>query len=147
MNLIIFFSGSYLIYIAVLYAFYVLWSQRKFFMFKVVTIFSTTAVAWMVADLLKNLVESPRPNVTPQLIFPNDIFSFPSDHATFMFALAVAIYSYDKYAGVILFLLAIITGMSRVLAGVHFWYDIVGGLLVGVAVALISIRAMRNLRG
>ena len=144
MNSIIFFGGTYLIYIAAIYAIYTLWKQRSFFMYKSVIVFSISVMSWTVAHILKIVVASPRPDVVAPIITVDDIYGFPSGHATFMFALAIALYEYDKRAGIILFLLAILTGIARVLAGVHSWYDIVGGLLVAMIVSFIAIRSARN---
>lgn len=139
MNLIIIFCATYLIFIAAAYAFYhvITKKERKHHIRHIAIIFGSAVLAWVVAHFMKNAIAHPRPEVLNTLIAPdqNDMFSFPSGHATFMFALAFAMYSFDKHAGKILFVLALLVGIARVLAGVHFWYDILGGFIVAWAVA------------
>jgi len=65
--------------------------------------------------------------------------SFPSDHTTFMFAILFSFLFYKKTKKYILFLfiLALIGGFARVIIGVHYPYDIFGGILTGFVGALI----------
>jgi len=58
-------------------------------------------------------------------------YSFPSGHATFFMALAVSIFFYHKKAGYIFMFFALIIGIARIVAGVHFPTDILGGFVVG----------------
>ncbi len=66
--------------------------------------------------------------------------SFPSGHALAMFAIAAAVYHYDKKAGVILYVMAILTGVSRVVVGVHYPSDIIGGAILGIIVGLLMVK-------
>ncbi|NIT03555.1 phosphatase PAP2 family protein, partial [Candidatus Saccharibacteria bacterium] len=61
--------------------------------------------------------------------------SFPSGHTTFLAALGTASFFTDRWVGVTVIILALLTGMGRVLAGVHYPVDIVGGFLLGATVA------------
>ena len=54
-------------------------------------------------------------------------------------------YGFDKKPAHILFALAAITGAARVLSGVHYWYDILGGFVIGAGVASIVYILVRNL--
>lgn len=58
--------------------------------------------------------------------------SFPSGHAAFFFAIAAIIYFYNKKAGLWLFLSAFLIGLARVVTGVHWPSDIMGGAVVGI---------------
>jgi len=57
--------------------------------------------------------------------------SFPSGHATFFFALAFALWLFDKKWGKWVFVFAIVNGIARIIAGVHWPLDIIGGCIVG----------------
>ncbi len=138
MNQIIIFCASDLIFISTFYAFvYILWKhERKHHIRHIALIFGSAVLAWVVTHFLKEIIAHPRPEGVALLI-PGDVYSFPSGHATFMSALAFSMYGFDKKAGKIIFVLAIITGIARVLAGVHFWYDIAFGFVVGFLVSYI----------
>jgi undecaprenyl-diphosphatase len=62
--------------------------------------------------------------------------SFPSDHATGAFALATAVWLYDRTFGTILMALAAVLSFSRVYVGTHYPGDVVAGALIGSAVAI-----------
>ena len=57
--------------------------------------------------------------------------SFPSDHATAAFALAVAIFLYHRRAGWLMLAMAATVSVSRVLVGVHYPSDVLAGALLG----------------
>ena len=58
--------------------------------------------------------------------------SFPSDHASGMFAMAFAlILASLRKTGLVMLGLAILVSWARVYLGVHFPFDILGGCLVG----------------
>ncbi len=59
--------------------------------------------------------------------------SFPSGHAAFFFALSTALYFYNKRWGIAFFIASAVIGLARVMAGVHYPSDIVGGAVVGIA--------------
>jgi undecaprenyl-diphosphatase len=60
--------------------------------------------------------------------------SFPSDHATVFFTLGLAlIWASLRKTGALMLALAVLVGWARVYLGVHFPFDIAGGLLVATA--------------
>ncbi len=61
--------------------------------------------------------------------------SFPSGHATLFSALAVAIYVVHKKVGYVFMFFALIIGLSRIVAGVHFPVDILAGFAIGTAIS------------
>ena len=79
----------------------------------------------------------PRPFVIPTgtLLFsyPADS-SFPSDHSTIIFSMALMLiyFKRTRLPGFLFLVMGIIGGTARVFAGVHFPLDIVGSLLVSV---------------
>ena len=60
--------------------------------------------------------------------------SFPSDHATGGFALALGVWAYDRVLGTILLVLAAILSFARVYVGTHYPGDVAGGAVIGAAV-------------
>ena len=77
--------------------------------------------------------------------------SFPSDHATAAFGLALAAYAFlSRRWGAALFVLALLIGFARVYVGIHYPGDIGGGFLaavigVGVVALLYRRRSPRRL--
>jgi undecaprenyl-diphosphatase len=61
--------------------------------------------------------------------------SFPSDHATGAFALAMGVWFYDRKLARILFALAGLLAFSRVYVGTHYPGDVAGGALIGAGIA------------
>ena len=100
--------------------------------------------AWLVAYFTKNVLEMPRPFlVLPDvnLLFPHGGFdSFPSGHATAFAALATALYFVHRRLGKWYFAGAVLIGLARVAAGIHFPLDILGGLVLGILVSLVVFR-------
>jgi undecaprenyl-diphosphatase len=98
----------------------------------------TCAVALIVTFLLGLLAASLHPEKRPfqahrvhQLIAHAPGQSFPSDHATASFGIALAVAAFLSWRwGLLLFALAIVVGFARVYAGIHYPGDIAGSLLV-----------------
>lgn len=90
-----------------------------------------------VTSLIRFFWHRPRPFLVypARTLFTDNTYSFPSGHAAFFFAFAAAIYFYNKRWGAWFFLAAILMAVSRVIAGVHYPSDIVGGAFIGIAVA------------
>lgn len=63
--------------------------------------------------------------------------SFPSGHTTVMFALAFSLLFVNRKWGAVYLIIALISAFSRVVVGVHFPMDILGGILVGLLSAIL----------
>lgn len=100
--------------------------------------FISGGLGWVVAEILKRAIAHPRPFELlsgVQNLFPESGFSFPSQHATFFTALAFSIYLTHKKAGYFFLFLAFFISIARVMGGVHYPIDIIGGILLGIIVA------------
>lgn len=74
--------------------------------------------------------------------------SFPSDHATLVFAIAFSLlFSGERLAGWLFLLFAVVTGFARVYCGVHFPLDIAGSIAVSLVTGLAVKAAARWLSG
>jgi len=71
-------------------------------------------------------------------IAPVIFFSFPSWHVSVLFALALTVRFHHKKTGDVLIFLALVNGLARVAAGVHWPFDILGGIAVGIVSALMA---------
>ena|SRR3989344_6801276 len=142
-NLIIF-CGEYLPYFLILvFAALIFFSSRapreKFYIFSV-SLASAVVAREAFAEIIRSLYHRPRPFLTLEVnqLFTNDGWAFPSGHATFFFALATALYFYDKKWGYWFFAGAFLVSISRVIAGIHYPGDILGGLLLGALVSILG---------
>jgi undecaprenyl-diphosphatase len=63
--------------------------------------------------------------------------SFPSDHATAAFAIAVAIFLRHRKAGIVALAMAALLSLSRVVVGVHYPSDVLAGAAIGTLAALV----------
>ncbi len=93
----------------------------------------------IITEIIRYFYHSLRPfivyNFTPLIYdYAN---SFPSGHAAFFFALAAAIFLFHKKWGIAYFLAAVIIVLSRIMAGVHWPSDILGGIIVGGGSAML----------
>lgn len=79
-----------------------------------------------------------------QLISHSPANSFPSGHATLLFALATIIFLYNKKAGIVYYIFAFLISLARVFCGVHWPADILGGAIIGILISLILNKLYEN---
>ncbi|WP_435058953.1 phosphatase PAP2 family protein [Streptomyces sp. bgisy060] len=98
-------------------------------------------IALLVNIPIRGFVERPRPFVDHQgldvLVDGKTDFSFVSDHATLAMALGVGVFVAHRRFGLAAIGLALAEGFARVYMGVHYPTDVIGGLALGTAVALL----------
>lgn len=95
---------------------------------------------------LKNIFQRPRPFDTPGALLDGDSlliprpgeYSFPSGHTTSSFAAAMGIFLFNKKWGTPALVMAALIAYSRLYVYVHFPTDIIGGILLGTACALLA---------
>jgi undecaprenyl-diphosphatase len=92
-----------------------------------------------VTELIHLFYHRPRPFLTYQLhpLISDEEWSFPSGHAAFFFAMASAIYFYNKKWGTGFFVATLVVTISRVVAGLHYPSDILGGMIIGMLTAYV----------
>ena len=122
-------------------AFYIFFKRNTRGLAELFVIGSSGAVSYVVAFIVKHVTASPRPIevLKNPLVLLHDVASsaFPSGHSAFVFGIAVALLLYDWLLGVVALVLALLVGVARVAAGVHWPIDILGGILVGAIIAII----------
>ncbi|SMG15302.1 undecaprenyl-diphosphatase [Paenibacillus aquistagni] len=86
------------------------------------------------------MIDHPRPFVSltvNQLVTHDADPSFPSDHSTFAFSLAFAALLVKRRIGILMLALASLIGIGRVFVGVHFPFDVLGGMALALICAFI----------
>jgi undecaprenyl-diphosphatase len=71
--------------------------------------------------------------------------SFPSDHSSAAFAIAVAVTLIDPLAGALFLVLAVLIAVGRVVVGEHYPGDVVAGAAIGTVAAVVVVRLGRPL--
>ena len=148
MNNIIIFLGEYLTHI-LLAGFVVFWweNRTKYPRFFIESFFTILLARGIVTEIIRFFWERPRPfveqNITP-LIEHSASSSFPSGHATALFALGTLFFLYNKTIGTVFLLGATIVSVARVFAFLHWPSDIIGGTIVGVVSAILVVQFSRR---
>lgn len=65
--------------------------------------------------------------------------SFPSGHASLAFALAFYLWFYNRSWSLVYFFLALLVGLGRIFVGVHFPFDVLAAIFVGLVGARLII--------
>ncbi len=101
---------------------------------EILLVFLSAFSAYFISEILKFLFHTSRPflvlhDVSP--LFNQGGYAFPSGHASFFSALAFSIFFLHKKAGYVFMFFALLIGLARIIAGVHFPIDILGGFILG----------------
>lgn len=99
-------------------------------------------------QILLLMIDRPRPyleGVTALLVPPSADPSFPSDHATAVFAIAVTfVLGGMRKRALWLLAGAVLVALSRVFVGIHYAGDVLGGALTGATAAVMVSAAYRR---
>lgn len=105
-------------------------------------VFLTIALAYVTVDaVIKPIVARERPSIAADAP-PRDLpplprtFSFPSGHAASTFGAAVAVSRMWPHTRLVWWSLAVLIAYSRIYLGHHYPLDVIGGALIGIALAL-----------
>ncbi|MCX6737982.1 MAG: phosphatase PAP2 family protein [Candidatus Parcubacteria bacterium] len=149
-DILFIFLAKYLQYLLVIlflaFLFFVQKKNKEKIHIFLITIFSAIVARLGVVELIRLFYHRPRPFIIHNVhqLIPESGYSFPSGHSAFFFAIATAIYFYNKKLGIIFFIAAIFMNVSRIIVGVHYPSDIIGGMFVGVITAwLIHLLAIK----
>jgi len=101
----------------------------------VIVILTAAVFAWALSRAIKYSYPYPRPFIAlddvTKLINHGGIDSFPSGHTTFFSAIATALYFYHKKIALFYALGALLIGISRIVAGIHWPLDVLVGYALG----------------
>ncbi len=127
--------GVFVLFLSVLVYLWFIEKNKK----EAMHVFLATFFAAAIIIVLKELYGLPRPFYFSALTPKAGYFtpaSFPSLHSAVAFALATTVIFYQKKLGSFLIITALIIGVGRIIANVHYPLDIFLGGLVGFLIAV-----------
>lgn len=100
-----------------------------------------SVVALEVAHVISGLWDRPRPfeahGGVHLFVAASPDPSFPSDHATVAFAIAISVFLRSRRLGAVAVAMAALVALSRVVVGTHYPSDVVAGAVIGTLAALV----------
>jgi len=95
------------------------------------------AIAGLSVNILKVVLQMPRP-------IPTASYGFPSGHASTAFGIAAALGVAFPKLMPFFYLLAVLTGISRLYFRAHFVWDVIGGVLIGILLGTLITKRLIN---
>lgn len=110
---------------------------------EILWLFGPSFVAYAISVFIKFLTHNPRPyaffdTVVPLIHETDPYGSFPSSHTIFFTALGISFFFRAPKWGKWYILAAVMIGVARIAAGVHWPADVLAGFFLGVIVAYIG---------
>lgn len=112
---------------------------------KIRTFFTSALLGWLTLQIIimviKSIIKIPRPylslDITPLVLIPPTNSSFPSEHSALAFLIATLVFFQHNKWGIIYFAGALLVGIGRILANVHYPIDIIFGSILGITTGII----------
>ena len=115
--------------------FYLLKSGDKRTAFhNVAVVFGAALMGAITSTIFKNIFHTLRPFVeltNVRQLIPESGFAFPSGHTTDLMAIAAVLWNSHRRVSVFVGIAVLLVGLARIIVGVHWPIDILGGILLG----------------
>ena len=145
----IFFAKYFEYFLLFVLVLFLIKDYRKYWRMVAEALIAAVFVRFVLVEVIRKIRFRPRPFVYDSfnLLIPYDLSktSFPSDHASFYFALSTIIYGYNKKAGMLFYFGSFFIAVSRVFAGVHWPSDILAGAILGIFVGIILNKVFKKI--
>ena len=113
------------------------WGSERFLRFMLVPLCTLILVT-----VLRIIINAPRPyekyNYTPAVHKDTKGRSFPSRHTVSAFIIAMAFMYIQVSLGILMMVLAAVIAVVRVISGVHFVRDVIGGAAIGLVIGALG---------
>jgi len=140
------FLAEYLAYVLAICLFlFLVWNFRKYWSMVILAL-ASGVLARGVTELIRFLWTRPRPfveNHVNLLIDHVNSSAFPSAHTSFFFAVSMVVYFYNKKIGILFFITSFLIAGGRIYCGLHWPYDILSGIIVGVFSGLAIVKVSK----
>ncbi|MBI2025060.1 MAG: phosphatase PAP2 family protein [Candidatus Harrisonbacteria bacterium] len=145
---LIIFLGTYLGYLLIIGILVLLFYEKnwkiRFQNFALITLVAILSRG-LLTEIIRFFYFRARPfvelNFAPLINHSAEASAFPSGHAAFYFALGLSLFLINRFWGSIYILAALLMGIARIAAGVHWPLDILFGFLVAL-VSLIVVKLL-----
>ncbi len=98
---------------------------------------------FLAVTVVRKFINAPRPytlyNITPIIHKDKAHESFPSRHTFSITIIAMAIIYYNLPLGAAMLVLAVVLGMTRIIAGVHFAKDVAAAWIIAVVWGIVGL--------
>lgn len=140
------FISNILIYVLVIFTIIISYLVRRD-IFNIVLMLGVSVFAFLSSYLIKIISKIPRPFIELKLtpLFMESGFSFPSSHVTVISAISVIAWNIDYRLGIIFFAFTLLVAISRMIIGVHYPIDVLGGLIIGVGIGLFCLKIFKKI--
>ncbi len=108
--------------------------------------------ASLAVRVFKDFFQRPRPFwdfevqnlLSDTLFYSGKNWSFPSGHSAFFFAMGTAVFLHNRKWGSFFLAAALLMNASRVIGGVHYPLDVLGGAAVGIAAGFLAFKILKK---
>jgi len=128
-----------------LFVWAVFFESRKMLTFSL--LFLSIISTWFLSSILKLIFHTPRPFVELGLVplYIEKSFSFPSSHSAIFASTAFVLFFMNKKLGIVFMVIALLVGLSRIVIGVHYPIDVVGGFCFGIIIGYLFIKIFKKI--
>ena len=117
-----------------------MWFRNNFYKKNILYAGISAGITLFINRIIQIFYFKPRPFIVHRvrLLIPSkNNSSFPSKHTALAFAVATSILLRERLIGSIMWLLAVLTGFSRIWVGHHYPFDIIGSAVIGSLTSMI----------
>lgn len=147
LDYLIIFLADYFSYLLVaIFLFLIFWKYKEKVWRILVLAISSILLSEIITQIIRHFYYHPRPFTVLSintLISHSSTSSFPSGHSVVFFSLAFIIFYFNRRWGWFFIIGAILISLARIIAGVHWPLDIIGGAAVGFLSAFLVRKILR----